>query len=78
MSTNSPDFLTVKEFAFKAGAHPNTIRRGIKNGKINAFKIGVGKRSHFRISKNELERIALFSLEEIIERLITNRRDKSL
>ena len=73
MTQNQSDFLSIKEFAAKIGVHPNTIRRSIKSGKISAFKIGSGKRSSYRIAKVEVERIAMFDMEEMIEKIIQKR-----
>ncbi len=69
----SSAFYSIKEFAQKLGVHPNTIRRSIKNGRINAFKIGAGKKSIYRISHSEINRVALFDLEEMIEKIIEKR-----
>lgn len=68
------DFFTIKEFACKIGVHPNTVRRGIKSGRICAFKVGSGKRGAFRIAKTEINRIALFDMEEMIEKIIEKRK----
>jgi excisionase family DNA binding protein len=70
---NSCDFLSIKEFAVKVGLHPNTIRRAIKRGKISAIKLGSGLRSHYRIAKTEVQRIALLDMEEMIEKIIEKR-----
>lgn len=69
-----PDFLSIKEFALKLGVHPNTIRRSIKNGRISALKVGPGKRSSYRIAKTEVNRMALFDLEEMIDKIIIKRK----
>lgn len=53
------DFLSIKEFASKIGLHHNTVRRLIKNRKINAINIGNGKYSYFRIPKSEIGRMAI-------------------
>jgi excisionase family DNA binding protein len=68
-------FLSITEFAILLRIHPNTVRRSIKNGRISAFKVGSGKRGTYRISKDEINRIALFDLEELIEKII-EKRDK--
>lgn len=68
------DFFTIKEFACKIGVHQNTVRRAIKSGRICAFKIGSGKRSAYRIAKAEINRIALFDMEEMIEKIIEKRK----
>lgn len=58
-SEQEKDFLSIKEFASKVGLHHNTVRRLIKNCKINAVNIGNGKYSHFRIPKSEISRMAI-------------------
>lgn len=67
-------FLSIKEFAVLARVHPNTIRRGIKSGKIHAIKLGVGRNCIYRISKTEVNRVAIVDLEKVIQVLI----DKAL
>lgn len=66
-------FFSIKEFAAKLEVHPNTIRRAIKSGKISAIKIGSGKRPIYRISYNEIGRMAEFDLEEYINKIIEQR-----
>lgn len=73
MTQNQNDFLSIKEFAAKIAVHPNTVRRSIKSGKMSALRIGSGKRACYRISKTEIDRIALFDLEEMIDKVIKKR-----
>lgn len=73
MDRTESDFLSIKEFAGKVGVHPNTIRRAVKSGRIGAFKVGAGKRSSYRIAKSEVNRMALFDMEQMIERIIEKR-----
>ncbi len=68
------EFLSIKEFAILLKVHPNTIRRAVKSGRINAFKIGYGRKSIYRICRTEINRIAIFDLEEMIERIIEKRQ----
>ena len=74
MQQEMSEFLSIKEFAFKVGVHANTIRRAIKSGRICAFKVGSGKKSSYRIAKSEINRIALFDMEEMIEKIIEKRK----
>jgi len=67
------EFLSIKEFAILLNVHSNTIRRAVKSGRINAFKVGYGKKAIYRIARAEINRIAIFDLEEMIERIIEKR-----
>lgn len=71
MSEN--EYYTIKQFAEKLGVHPNTVRRAIKSGRIAAFRVGSGQKASFRIPHNEISRIALFDLKEMIENIIKER-----
>ena len=51
------EFYTIKETAVIFGVHQNTIRRAIKKGFLIAIRIGLGKKSPYRISKKSLEAI---------------------
>ncbi len=55
------NFLTIDEFAKKMKMHSSTIRRAIKQGKIFASRLdlGKGKRVHYRIPESELERLQI-------------------
>lgn len=59
-------YYTILEFASKLRVHPNTIRRAIKSGHINAFKVNTGLKSSYRISHVEIERMALKEMNGII------------
>lgn len=74
MDKDVNEFLSIKEFAFILKVHPNTIRRAIKSGRINGFKVGYGEKSTYRIARAEINRIAIFDLEEMIEKIIEKRR----
>lgn len=74
MEKIEPEFLSIKEFAGKIGVHPNTVRRGVKSGRISAFKVGGGKKANYRIAKSEIDRIALFDLEQMIEKIVEKKR----
>lgn len=68
------EFLSVIKFAILLDVHPNTIRRLIKNGRISAIRLCVGKRTTYRIAKSEINRLAVVDLEEIIEKIIEKRK----
>jgi excisionase family DNA binding protein len=55
-------FYSIKEFANELMVHHNTIRNAIKCGRINAFRVGKGKRSMFRIAASEIDRMALIDI----------------
>lgn len=76
MQEEEKHFLSITEFAILLRIHPNTVRRSIKNGRISAFKVGSGKRGTYRIAKTEINRIALFDLEDLIEKIIEKRDEK--
>jgi excisionase family DNA binding protein len=64
------EYMTVKEFASKMKLHYNTVYRAIKSGRLNAVRIGSGKKSSFRIAASEVNRIALCDLEEFVSKII--------
>ena len=51
------EFYTIKEVAVIFGVHENTIRRAIQRGFIVTVRIGKGKRSPYRISKQAIQKI---------------------
>jgi len=69
----NPEFYSVKEFALKLGVHINTIYKAIKSGRISGFRVGSGKKSSFRIPASEINRIALFDMEQMVENIIQKR-----
>jgi excisionase family DNA binding protein len=68
MENHLEDYLTIQEFSKILRAHPQTVRRAIKGGRIQAFRVGPGKRSHFRIPKSEVHRMAIFDLQDYLEK----------
>lgn len=70
------DFLTVREFASKLRIHENTVRNGIKNGRIQALKVGSGKRSFYRISINECNRLAELDLGKLIDDMVAKKMEE--
>ena len=67
--TNKEKFLQVFEFANIMNVSSATVLRAIRKGRINAFRVGPGKRSPYRIPYTEIERIQLMSHEEIMNNL---------
>jgi len=68
------EFLSVKEFASHVGVHYNTILRSIKKGRLNAFRIGAGKKAVFRIPRSEINRIAFMDLEQMVSEIIKRKK----
>lgn len=67
------EYISVKEFAAKLGLHYNTVLRSIKKGRLNAVRIGEGKKAAFRIPVCEINRIAFCDLEKYVSKLIEER-----
>lgn len=63
------EFYTVEEFANKFSIHPQTIRIAIQKGHIQAVRIGVGKRTPYRISYHEVDRLSKLSFDQILENI---------
>ena len=70
MKPNIKDFYTIQEFADFLGVHYNTIYNGIKKGHIFGFKVGRGEKAHYRIPHTEIDRLGVYHLEEIIDRIL--------
>lgn len=75
MNINDKDILTVSEFAKCVGVHYNTVRKMIKAGRLNAFKIGCGGlTSDYRIPRSEIQRLSIINHDEILDDLIEKRK----
>ena len=68
--------FSITEFAIILSVHPNTVRNGIKCGRIQAFRTGQGKKASYRIFRSELERMAAFDASEMIENIVMKRMEK--
>ena len=64
MSQIDIEFYSIKEVAVIFNVHPNTIRNAIKNGYINAIRIGDKKKSPYRISRKSIDQIHINVLKE--------------
>lgn len=63
------DFYSIKEFAKKLDVSVDTIRRGIRNGRIAAFRAGGSSRGVFRIAASEITRMAEIDLQSILRKM---------
>ena len=55
----SAQLYTVPEVAQMLGCHPETIRRHIRTRLLEAFTLGVNKRSHYRIPAPAVEQFRM-------------------
>ena len=58
----TPQFYSIKEVAAIFGVHICTIRRAVLAGHILSLRIGEGKRSPYRISKEFVDKLHRDSL----------------
>lgn len=63
-------FYTVREFSNLVKVHPNTVLKGIKEGRIQAFKIGKGSRSDYRILGTEIKRLCELDMTKLIKEIV--------
>jgi hypothetical protein len=79
--TDKDTFYTVKEFAERIKVHPSTVLKGIKSGRFQAFKIGQGARSDYRICASEERRLCELDMSKLIKSIvdteINNRLEKN-
>lgn len=59
------EFYTVNETADLFHTHPTTIRRAIKQGFLIAIRLGLGKKSPYRISRKSIEAIHISIIKEL-------------
>ena len=64
------DFYSIKEFASKLSISSITVRRAIKNARINAFRVGSSEKSSWRIPHSEIARIALLDFNKMVDQRI--------
>ena len=70
------NFFSVEEFAKKLSVHPNTIRRAIKRGKIQAIDLGTSLRPLYRIPSSEVNRMAIFDMRKMVKQLVNEAREE--
>jgi excisionase family DNA binding protein len=70
------EFYTVEEFSDKIRVHPNTVRNGIKAGRIQAFRAGPGSRSSYRISSTEVDRLCELDMSKLIEEIVERKLEE--
>lgn len=58
------NFLTVEEFAKRFNVSQATVRKAIREGKIFATRLSMGKKAPYRICETEIERLHLQSMCE--------------
>ncbi len=61
------EFLSIKEVATIFSVHEATIRRAIRKGHLIAIRIGMGKKSPYRISRKEIEAIHQSSILPFVD-----------
>lgn len=66
----NPAFYTVTEVAAFMRVSTKTILRAIKKGKITAFSIGTRTKKLYRIPASEINRVALFDLQEVVNKMV--------
>lgn len=64
-------YYTVEEFARILKIGPQSIRRAIRSGRIQAFRVSIGKKAAYRIADTEFDRIAIMTYEETINNIKT-------
>ncbi len=70
------DFYTIKEFADKLSISSHTVRRCIKNGRLNAFRVGSTEKSPFRIPHSEISRMGIVDLQKLIQKMVKDEKEK--
>jgi excisionase family DNA binding protein len=69
-SIKESEYITVREFAKILKISTKTVSRSIKKGKIHAINVGPASKKLYRIPKSEINRIALFDLQDLIDKMV--------
>lgn len=77
MNEKKKDFYTVNEFAEMLGKHPSSIRRAIKCNRINAIRIGQGKKASYSIPKSEVNRIGIVDFQEMVNAIVEKKLNEN-
>ncbi len=72
------DFYSIKEFAEKLSTSHQTIRRAIRAGRIQAFRIGSTDMSAFRIPHSEIHRMGIVDLDKLIDKKVEEKFNKRI
>ena len=59
-------YISINEFARYMRVHHNTVRRAIRNKKLQAVNVGSGDRKIWRIPISEIHRLTEFDLASMI------------
>jgi len=63
-----PEFLSIKEVAVIFSVNEVTIRRAIKLGYIVAIRLGIGKKSPYRVSRRSIDLIHDSLMKELAKK----------
>ncbi len=63
------EFYSVSDMAKLLDVNRQTIQTAIRFGRIQAFRVGIGKRSPYRIHHTEIERIQKIDFENVVNNL---------
>lgn len=63
------EFYSVSEFASLLDVNRQTIQTAIRYGRIQAFRVGIGKRAPYRIHFTEIERIMKMGFDETVNNI---------
>lgn len=74
--TRIPKLYTPKEFAELLRVSRTTVYQAIRCGRIQAFRVGFGPKSLFRISEKEIERMQAFDAAKLVDKIVEKKIEK--